>query len=193
MELEKLTPGIVADCSKSELIDVVMAFVNQFAQHTELSTRLNEQNALVTEENAQLQTENAAHVQRDSDLERRLGLMSGISSKPPSSDGLAKPSTKEKRTLSQRSTSNRKSGGQPGHKGTVLKQVENPDEVADHYPNQFRACQTALSPDELIRSAARQVFDLALLQRLLSSVEKHATESHKEGKSAIKWTRPHLL
>ena len=24
-------------------------------------------------------------------------------------------------------------------------------------------------------------------------VEKHATESHKEGESAIKWTRPHLL
>ena len=29
-------------------------------------------------------------------------------------------------------------------------------------------------------------------ERLLT-VEKHATESHKEGESAIKWTRPHLL
>ena len=27
----------------------------------------------------------------------------------------------------------------------------------------------------------------------LQFVEKHATESHKEGESAIKWTRPHLL
>ena len=26
-----------------------------------------------------------------------------------------------------------------------------------------------------------------------SGLEKHATESHKEGESAIKWTRPHLL
>ena len=27
----------------------------------------------------------------------------------------------------------------------------------------------------------------------LMGVEKHATESHKEGESAIKWTRPQLL
>ena len=168
MKFEKLTPADLSDCSKSELIDVIMTLVNQVAQATEQRAlfaeqvaQLTEQNALVTEQNTGLQKENAGHLQRVSDLERRLALNSGNSSKPPSSDGLKKPSTKERRTRSLRGTSNRKSGGQPGHKGTTLKQVENPDEVADHYPDQCPECQATLSPDESVRSAARQVFDLA--------------------------------
>ena len=100
-------------------------------------------------------------MQRVSDLERSVGLNSGNSSKPPSSDGLNKPSAKEnKRTRSQRDTSNRKSGGQPGHKSTTLKQIMNPDKITDHFPPKCQACEAALSPKESIRSAARQVFDL---------------------------------
>ena len=63
MELEKLIPANLSDCSKSELIDVIMTFVNQVAQ--------------LTEQNAGLQKENAAHVQCVSGLERRLALNSG--------------------------------------------------------------------------------------------------------------------
>ena len=94
------------------------------SQVTEQNSQLSEQLSLVTEQNARLQEENTALVQRVSDLERSVGLNSGNSSKPPSSDGLKKPSAKEnRRTRSQRDTSNRKSGGQPWHKGTTLKQV----------------------------------------------------------------------
>jgi transposase len=42
-------------------------------------------------ENALLRAENAALLQRLADLERRLGLNSSNSGKPPSSDGLKKP------------------------------------------------------------------------------------------------------
>jgi multidrug resistance efflux pump len=56
------------------------------------------------------------------ELERRLGLNSTNSSKPPSSDGLDKP---ERRTTSQRKQKDKKpSGGQSGHEGTTLRQVE---------------------------------------------------------------------
>ena len=168
MVVAKPIRDLLAVNSMAEMTDAVMTLLDQVAKLneknsllTEQNSQLSEQHSLVTEQNARLQEENTALVQRVSDLERSVGLNSGNSSKPPSSDGLKKPSAKEnKRTRSQRDTSNRKSGGQPGHKGTTLKQVKNPDKITDHFPPQCQACEAALSPEESIRSAARQVFDL---------------------------------
>src|ERR1700687_6242011 len=56
-----------------------------------------------------------AHI---AELERRLGLNSSNSGKPPSSDGLRKPA----RVTSLRERSDKKSGGQKGHKGETLRQ-----------------------------------------------------------------------
>ena len=115
--------------SKAETTNAAMTLLDQVAKLSERNSQLSEQNSqlteqnsqlseqlsLVTEQNARLQEENTALVQRVSDLERSVGLNSGNSSKPPSSDGLKEPSAKEnRRTRSQRDTSNRKSGGQPG-------------------------------------------------------------------------------
>ena len=155
---------VVAIHSKAEMTNAVMSLLDQVAklsernsqlseqsskfsaensQVTEQNSQLSEQLSLVTEQNARLQEENTALVQRVSDLERSVGLNSGNSSKPPSSDGLKKPSAKEnRRTRSQRDTSNRKSGGQPGHKGTTLKQVKNLDKITDHFPPRCQACDT---------------------------------------------------
>ncbi len=96
-------------------------------------------------------------------LERRLGLNSTNSGKPPSSDGLNKPPAdkdKRRRTGSLREKSGRKSGGQKGHKGETLRQVAEPDTTADHFPEACRHCGSALTPDLAIGYGARQVFDL---------------------------------
>ena len=77
----------------------------------------------VEHQNVLLREKNAALTQWGADLERRLGLNSTNSGKPPSSDGLAKPATDRKRPKSLRGKTGRKSGGQPGHKGVTLKQV----------------------------------------------------------------------
>jgi transposase len=90
------------------------------------------------------------------ELERRLGLNSGNSGKPPSSDGLAKP----RRMRSLRERSERKSGGQKGHPGATLRPSPMPDVVVDHYPQTCGGCGEALSAATSAGHAARQVIDL---------------------------------
>jgi transposase len=65
------------------------------------------------------------------ELEGERSKDSHNSSNPPSSDGLAKPPVKPD---SLRKSGEHPNGGQPGHPGQTLKQVENPDRVLVHLP-----------------------------------------------------------
>ena len=102
---------------------------------------------------------NTALEQRIAALERQLALNSKTSSRPPSSDGLKKPPV-QKRTQSLRGKSDRKTGGQSGHKGATLRQSVTPDYVIHHYPEFCDGCGTALLANMSERSVVRQVVDL---------------------------------
>jgi transposase len=97
-----------------------------------------------------------ALLERVEELERRLGLNSANSGKPPSSDGFKKPS----RVNNQREKTGRKSGGQAGHKGTTLRQVALPDKVIDHCPPVCLGCGGALNIEQVTGHQKRQVFDI---------------------------------
>jgi transposase len=107
-------------------------------------------------ENALLRAENAALLRRLADLERRLGLNSSNSGRPPSSDGLKKPP----RVSSLREPSGKKTGGQKGHPGTTLRRTETPDATIDHFPGACAACGEPLTAAMATGHVARQVFDL---------------------------------
>jgi transposase len=107
-------------------------------------------------QNALLASERAALLARVAELERRLGLNSSNSSKPPSSDGLNKPPP---RTRSLRQPSQKTSGGQPNHPGKTLAVVANPDHIVDHFPPICDTCAQPLPPSSE-GHVARQVFDL---------------------------------
>ena len=98
----------------------------------------------------------ASLASRVAELERRLGLNSSNSGRPPSSDGLQKPP----RTQSLREKSGKKSGGQPGHPGKTLRQTETPDAIIDHFPETCAGCGKALNATMATDLSARQVFDL---------------------------------
>src|SRR5450830_366325 len=113
----------------------------------------------------------AALKARLAEFERRLGLNSSNSSKPPSSDGLKKPA----RVSSLRESSGKPSGGQPGHKGETLRQVAEPDQIVDHHPPVCSRCGATLTPDMAGGHSTRQVFDLPQPRPLI--VTEHRAHS----------------
>ncbi len=96
-------------------------------------------------------------------LDDRLATNSRNSSKPPSSDGFVK------QTRSLRQPSQRKPGGQPGHRGVTLQQVAEPDQMVSHAPAQCAACGMALSGVVgRLGEERRQVFELPPLKLVVT-------------------------
>ncbi len=90
------------------------------------------------------------------ELRRQLGQNSRNSSKPPSSDSpFVKPAPK-----SLRRRSGRKPGGQPGHRGSTLAQVADPNERLRHEPGPCSGCGADLTEAPEVGMERRQVFDL---------------------------------
>ncbi|MGH3096074.1 MAG: IS66 family transposase [Streptosporangiales bacterium] len=113
---------------------------------------LSERDELIASLHAQLDASRA----RVAELEARLGMNSGNSSKPPASDSpFEKPAPK-----SLRGRSGRKPGGQPGHEGRTLRQVADPDEVIVHEPGACRCCGADLSGRPVSSVTRRQSFDI---------------------------------
>ncbi|OXM13284.1 DUF6444 domain-containing protein [Paenibacillus herberti] len=86
------------------------------------------------------------------ELERQLGQNSSNSSKPPSSDGLRKPTNSR--------TPGGKNGAPKGHKGTTLHAVQDPDEITFHVLSSCSDCHHSLASVPNLRFEKRQVFDL---------------------------------
>lgn len=95
-------------------------------------------------------------MERVRELEAQIAKNSSNSSKPPGSDGLKK----SPKTTSQRGSSDKKPGGQPGHPGRTLEQVDAPDYIIIHSPGNCGGCGNSLNEVEGASVERRQVFDL---------------------------------
>ena len=129
-------------------------------------------NAILRDQNAAQRSRIAQLEARVAELERQLGLNSGNSGKPPSSDGLKK---KPVRVSSLRERSGKKPGGQRGHPGETLRQSETVDAAINHFPKACAGCGEALSEAMATEHIVRQVFDLPDPQPLI--VTEHRAHS----------------
>ena len=111
------------------------------------------------------------------ELSDRLNTSSRNSSKPPSTDGYSKPSAKKKdspattpntdsdpkddkpnpKSLREKSDSN--SGGQKGHKGSTLEQVEDPERTQYYPVISCEICRCSLRSAKVVKLVERQVFE----------------------------------
>jgi transposase len=158
----KLRPTAIRDS-----IDALMCDLAQLRGEVARLQRANE--GLWAEKEA-LRGENAALRAEVAELRRRLDLNSSNSSKPPSSDGLKK---KPRLPGSLRGRSGKPSGGQAGHKGDTLKQVEAPDRIERHTAQACCHCSAGLSAWMQTGMERRQVFDLPT--RLIEVTEHQAS------------------
>lgn len=122
----------------------------------------------------QLQEQVAKLEAENKELADRLTTNSRNSSKPPSTDGYAKPSSKAKDSgatsesdpkddkpnpKSLRQKSGLKPGGQKGHKGTTLQQTEKAEHTRYHPVIDCEQCHRSLRADKPIKLVERQVFE----------------------------------
>jgi transposase len=129
----------------SALLEKIYFLSNRLAQ-------VEKENIELTKAFAGVKLENADLKARITELEARLNSNSRNSSKPPSSDGYKKkPAFPRKKKGTQ--------GGQQGHKGRTLQQVEHPDKTIKHKPGPCN-CGHVFNDDELSVSETCQVFDL---------------------------------
>ncbi len=107
--------------------------------------------------------------QRVQELKDQVAKHSRNSSKPPSSDGLAKPKTR-----SLRRSAGRKPGGQPGHAGHTLEMKAHPDSIERHRLDVCPHCTSDLSTVAVYAHVRRQVYDVPAVQ---IEVTEHQAEN----------------
>jgi transposase len=130
------------------------------------------------EENERLRRQLEEQAKRIADLERQLALKqqnSTITSKPPSSDGLAgRPRERGRRRKSRRAA-----GGQPGHPGhhRALMPVERVDAIVDLAPEACRRCARRLHPRHTIGAPRRhQVTEVPSMAAHVTEYRCHRRE-----------------
>ena len=107
------------------------------------------------------------HETRIVELEKQISKNSSNSSKPPSTDGF------KKTVKNSRKKTERKPGGQKGHKANSLKMVEKPDKIISISVDTCKSCGLDLKSQKK-KQTKRQVFDIPPLDII---VTEYITES----------------
>jgi len=126
----------------------IRIFIEKVEELSRRVRELEEENKILRQENIMLKSEVA-------ELRARLESNSHNSNKPPSSDGYKKQSVKSGLPKDKISSQ----GGQKGHKGNTLQQVESPDKIVTCLPG-ICTCGHEFKEEQLILSEKRQVFDI---------------------------------
>ena len=108
-----------------EIYSLFKKLISKIKKLEAKASKLENQNKQLIDAIYSLETQNSELLEKVKKLQSEKSKNSSNSSKPPSSDGL------KKKTKSLREKSNRKTGGQSGHKGNTLMFQENPDEIIE--------------------------------------------------------------
>jgi transposase len=106
-----------------------------------------------------------------------LAQIQQLSIKKNSSNSSLAPSTDLfKKTKSLRKPSNRKSGGQPGHKGHTLEMSATPDEIIKLKSNFCSVCSSSLEDETFVLNAKRQVIELPEIKPIYQEYQQYTCQ-----------------
>jgi transposase len=131
------------------------ALCNEVASLKSENKELRDGVVLLKTDNTELKDEIISLKTENAELRARLNSDSHNSNKPPSSDGYKKKTVKPAFNKSKNSNQ----GGQKGHQGRTLHQVETPDEIVVCPPG-ICSCGHCFTEKELELAEKRQVFEL---------------------------------
>ena len=142
---------------------------------------LEEQNYALKLENNMLKEHIKKLESRIVTLEEKLRKLSiptnsSNSSKPPSTD-IYPP----QRNRSLREKSDKKTGGQPGHKGVTLKQSSTPDNIVDLEANYCNHCGCDIKDEISVSHTKRQVIDIPPITAEITEYRNHTKVCPKCG------------
>ncbi|RWU02984.1 DUF6444 domain-containing protein, partial [Anoxybacillus flavithermus] len=120
-----------------QAVFTVESLISKVQQQKQLITHQQQVIEQLLKENKQLRKENEQLKYRVQELEARTKKNSSNSHLPPSSDRFAN-------TRSSRQPSGNKPGGQEGHQGTTLRQVEHPHHRVVHRVHTCQGCGVSL-------------------------------------------------
>jgi len=108
-------------------------------------------------------------LQKIDELQKKLALLEEKIStyeKPKNSSNSSIPPARDenRKNRSLREKSDKKSGGQKGHKGSTLEMVSVPDLVIVHQPDYCQDCGKNISSSEAVFEEKRQVVDLPVIR-----------------------------
>ncbi|MBE2930814.1 IS66 family transposase [Anoxybacillus flavithermus] len=136
-----------------QAVFTVESLIGKVQQQKQLIHQLVQENEHLRHEIKQLRKENEQLKYRVQELEARTKKNSSNSHLPPSSDRFAN-------TRSSRQPSGNKPGGQEGHQGTTLRQVEHPHHRVVHRVHTCQGCGASLREVKPFKVDIRQVFDV---------------------------------
>ena len=147
---------------KTELSSLSSQLAEALKQNKELRSELirTQTELLKTREELKLvNQQNALLDSRLKELEKQLNMNSSNSGLPPS---IAKvdPRKTPKKTKSLRKKSDKKVGGQPGHKGETLEFSQTPDKTVILDVDTCTNCGKSLDLEEVDKTIKRQVFEM---------------------------------
>jgi transposase len=175
-ELERLRDR--AERDNKRIAELERLVEEQQKQIADREKQINDREKQINERDKQINERD----KQIADLERKLALRrrnSTNSSKPPSSDGLAKPGPEpDKKKRKQR-----RPGGQKGHPGhsRPLAPPEQVNEFKDHYPEHCAGCQQALPTDPNSRVTVGepwrvQVIELPEIKPIIDEHRMHSLQ-----------------